>query len=114
MLGDGGRAPVREVRALEMLRDGERIQELSDHEFIVGSQTGRGFYRVRTDQSKGLVETCTCPDFAERLAACKHIYAVRHWLRAANSDEPRSDLPLPPSASQAGGHQLVSLQRLPD
>jgi transposase len=95
MLRDEGKLPIREVRALEMLRDGEHVQELSDHEFIVGSQTGSGFYRVKTDQTKGLAETCTCPDFSERLAACKHIFAVRHWVRAADGSEPDSPQPFP-------------------
>ena len=99
MLRDEGRLPVREVRALEMLKAGLRVLESSDHEFIVASQSGRGFYRVQTDQAKGLAETCTCPDFSDRLAPCKHIHVVRHWLRAATIEEPNPShtFPEPPA-----------------
>jgi len=93
------RLPVREVRGLEMLRDGKRVLEVSEHEFIVGSQTGKSLYRVRTGQTKGLTETCTCQDFNDRLAACKHIYVVRHWLAAVNdsSPNPPPSFPAPPA-----------------
>jgi transposase len=103
MLKDDGKAPIREVRALEMLRDGERVSEVSDHEFIVGSQSGRGFYRVKIGQDKGPTETCTCPDFEERVAACKHIYVVRHWLKAAEAGNPNPLHPLsqPPAKRAA-------------
>ncbi len=73
--------PTREVRALEMLQAGKRIAETSTPgEYVVASQSGNGFYRVRTVAPFGPVESCDCPDFIERRAPCKHIYLIRHWL----------------------------------
>jgi transposase len=72
----------REVRALEMLRDGHRVAESSTPgKFIVGSQSGKGLYHVEGVGIPGAFESCSCPDFEERNAPCKHIWAARHWIR---------------------------------
>jgi len=81
---------IREVRALEMLRQGHRVAEsATPGEFLVASQAGRGIYRVEGVGLPGTFESCTCPDFAERVTApCKHIYVVRHWLEAQSPADP--------------------------
>jgi hypothetical protein len=41
-------------------------------------------------------EACTCEDFAQRLAACKHIFLVRFWLAAPIVDGKPQFPPVPP------------------
>jgi len=82
--------PAREVRALDMLRGDARVGKVlgSDGDYVVPSQSGRGFYRVRIGNDPTLPETCTCPDFEERHAPCKHIYLVRMDQRAEEDPAP--------------------------
>ncbi|MGP8072100.1 MAG: transposase [Thermoplasmata archaeon] len=54
-------------------------------EFVVPSQSGSGFYRVRVGETPSIPDTCTCPDFEERSAPCKHIYLVRMDQQAEQS-----------------------------
>jgi hypothetical protein len=91
---------TREVRALEMLQAGVRVAGIlgSPGEYVVPSQSGKGLYRVRVGDHPGTTDTCTCPDFEERRAPCKHIRLV--WLdREAERTPPPSDglSPLEPS-----------------
>lgn len=44
--------------------------------YLVPSQSGKGKYKVNADK-----QTCSCPDFEIRQAACKHIYAVELTIR---------------------------------
>ncbi len=93
MATDSGRMTVREIRALEMLRDGHRVAESPiPGRYIVGSQSGKGLYQVDGVGIPDTFESCTCPDFDERTAPCKHIYLVRQWIRASR---------IPPSSSEA-------------
>ena len=73
---------ARQVRALDMLRADARVSSVLglDGEYVVPSQSGNGFYRVRLNGGLDGSETCTCPDFEERFAPCKHILFVRLWL----------------------------------
>jgi hypothetical protein len=91
----------REIRALEMLRDGHRVAESSTPgKFVVGSQTGKGLYHVEGVGIADAFESCSCPDFADRKAPCKHIWAVRHWIQGPDTVVPPEGSPLrrPPSA----------------
>ncbi len=93
MAADSGRMTVREIRALEMLRDGHRVAESPiPGRYIVGSQSGKGLYQVDGVGIPDAFESCTCPDFGERTAPCKHIYLVRQWIRASR---------IPPSSGEA-------------
>ena len=88
-------APPRELRALEMLRVGVRAAEGSTPgEFLVPSQSGKGFYRIRRSECPGQPETCECRDFLERNAPCKHVHFVRLWLKSP-------DQAVPPTLSQS-------------
>jgi hypothetical protein len=81
------RMESREARALEMLRGGSRVAESSKRgEYVVASQTGKGLYTVRIPGPLGGPGDCTCPDFAERRAPCKHMHLVRHWLSSDGGD----------------------------
>ena len=94
---DLGRLTSREIRALEMLRAGSRVAESSKPgEYVVASQTGKGLYVVRSPGPLGGPEDCTCPDYAERRVACKHVFLVRHWLSSdSGGSSPLSPAPHP-------------------
>src|SRR3990170_1717845 len=63
----------RQVRAWEMLSNGNEIKRLSENAYLVKSQSGNGYYLV---SKQGEDWTCECPDFLNRQIACKHIYAT--------------------------------------
>jgi len=64
---------ARQVRAWEMLSNGNEIKRLNENAYRVKSQSGNGFYLVTR---QGADWACECPDYANRQIACKHIYAV--------------------------------------
>jgi transposase-like protein/DNA-directed RNA polymerase subunit M/transcription elongation factor TFIIS len=64
---------TRQIRAWEMLSNGNEIKRINENAYRVHSQTGNGSYLVVRD---GMDWTCECPDFTNRQVACKHIYAV--------------------------------------
>jgi transposase len=75
------RLPSRERSALKMLLAGVRVVEGREPgEYLVPSQRRNGFYRVKLDVETVEGVSCTCKDFNDRHAPCKHIYVVRHWL----------------------------------
>jgi Transposase DDE domain/SWIM zinc finger len=81
------RMESREIRALEMLRGGSRVAESSrPGEYVVASQTGKGLYTVRIPGPLGGPGDCTCPDYSERRAPCKHMHLVRRWLSSEGAD----------------------------
>jgi len=86
----------RERKAVEMLLSGTRVAEDSaTGRFLVSSQSGNGFYTVEGVGVPDGFESCSCPDFEERLSPCKHIWAVRHWI-SDNGSEPGETDPLVP------------------
>jgi hypothetical protein len=64
---------ARQVRAWEMLSNGNEIKRIDENTYRVRSQSGNGFYFVSKD---GENWSCKCPDYENRQLACKHIYAV--------------------------------------
>lgn len=66
---------TRQHRGL-MIAATARIQQ-KDGAWIVPSQSARGRYTVRLDDGG----SCTCPDFAERQQACKHVFAVEFVIK---------------------------------
>ena len=98
---------ARQVRALEMLRGDVRIGKVlgSEGDYVVPSQSGKGFYRVHVPADPNTAETCSCPDFEERQAPCKHIHLVRMDQRAKKTP-PRhitpESLPQPVVRSEIG------------
>ena len=64
-----------------MFRSGARASQASfAGEFLVPSQHGNGFYRVRGVGADHQQETCDCPDFLDRHVPCKHIFFARRWI----------------------------------
>jgi transposase len=68
---------ARETRGKEIADQGDQIKKINDHSFKVKSQSGSGFYEVKSTES-GM--TCDCPDFLYRGGKCKHIAATRYYL----------------------------------
>jgi transposase-like protein len=64
---------TRQVRAWEMLSNGNEIKRINENAYRVKSQSGNGSYMVLRE---GLDWSCECPDFVNRQVACKHIYCV--------------------------------------
>jgi len=75
---------LREQRAFEMLDNGKIPQLVDKETFIVPSQTSDKKYTVR-NKSYWL---CDCLDFRHRHKVCKHILAVRLWVKLRNKTEP--------------------------
>jgi transposase len=70
-------ADMRDVRGKTIADQGNQIKKVNDHSFKVKSQSGSGFYEVKTTKT-GM--TCDCPDFVYRGGKCKHIAATRYYL----------------------------------
>ncbi len=64
---------ARQVRAWEMLSNGNEIKRIDENTYQVKSQSGNGYYAVTR---QGEDWACECPDYANRELACKHIYVV--------------------------------------
>ena len=67
----------RDLRGKAIADQGNQIKKVRDNSFKVKSQSGNGFYEVKTTKD-GM--TCTCPDFAYRGGKCKHIAATKYYL----------------------------------
>ena len=94
---------ARQLRALEMLQGDIRVGKVlgSEGDYVVPSQTGNGFYRVHVPADPNAAETCSCPDFEERQAPCKHIHLVRLDQRTEEeSPSPSGYGQTPPPAAQ--------------
>jgi putative transposase len=63
----------RQIRAWEMLSNGNEVKRINENAYRVKSQSGNGSYMVARN---GDDWTCECPDFVNRQVACKHIYCV--------------------------------------
>jgi transposase len=68
---------ARDERGKAIADQGHQIKKVNDHAFKVKSQSGKGFYEVRTTEN---VMTCTCPDFVYRGGKCKHVAATKYYL----------------------------------
>ena len=59
--------------------------------YLVPSQTGNGFHRVKLDPLP-FVPGCSCKDYEANQEDCKHVHAVRFYLDGLNPpDKPMSD-----------------------
>jgi transposase len=65
----------REVKALQIAAKSNLRRK--GNVWIVPSQAGHGEYEVTNDL---FTPRCTCPDFENRQASCKHIYAVSYVI----------------------------------
>lgn len=78
---------VREHRGLQIAASSEITQK--DGTWSVPSQRSGKTYTVRINPEP----SCTCADFESRRQACKHIYAVLHWLQ---HEQIGTAIPTPP------------------
>jgi hypothetical protein len=109
MLRDEKPPIPRELRALTMLEAGVRVAEAGPGEYLVPSESGVSFYRVTLQSPPDGQETCSCPDFEDRRAWCKHLFLVREWLSSSSETEaklaahvhPRRIRPNAPAFSKA-------------
>jgi len=67
----------RRVRGLEIAAT-RKITRQSAHAWLVPSTTAVHPKKYRVDTRE---ETCTCPDYEERTARCKHLFAVEFTER---------------------------------
>ena len=68
---------ARQIRGYAIISKGEQICKAGKDCYLIPSQSGNGKYKVCV----GDVWSCTCPDFEKRHSNCKHIFAVKFWLR---------------------------------
>lgn len=73
----------RQIRGFSILAKGDSPQKLDREEYSIPSQSGNGRYKVIHKQDW----SCECPDFRFRNVICKHIHAVRFWLKVRNKVE---------------------------
>ena len=84
-------AEPRTLRALEVLATAERWTKAHRKE------DGRPFFVIRGSQGRVYwtdTHDCTCPDYQQRRAVCKHVIAVRLWTareKARAAQRPRLD-----------------------
>jgi len=70
--------PERKIRGYSILAKGDDPIQIGKNKFKIPSQSHEGYYIV----TKGYrVWTCTCPDHKFRKVECKHICAVKFWLK---------------------------------
>jgi transposase len=67
----------RKARGKAIADQGDQIKKVADNSFKVKSQSGNGFYEVKSTK---MGMTCTCPDFVYHGGRCKHIMATRYYL----------------------------------
>src|SRR3954463_14790625 len=73
----------REQRGLE-IAERAKIHRKGSNVWAVPSQSGRGRYWVRLNDSKPF---CTCLDYELRAQKCKHIFAVKHTIKTEAEHE---------------------------
>lgn len=82
---------TRTIRGYAIIAKGDEPRRVGEGVYEVRSQSSSGFYRL-TKHNTGW--SCTCPDYVNRheeVGDCKHISALRLWLRAKQETE-RTDL----------------------
>ncbi|HQC25920.1 MAG TPA: DDE-type integrase/transposase/recombinase [Methanofastidiosum sp.] len=68
----------RMIRGYAIIAKGDEPILVSSDEFKIHSQSGKGYYLVRHGYK---VWTCNCPDHFYRGVECKHINAVKFWMK---------------------------------
>jgi len=68
----------RKIRGYSILAKGDDPIQIGENKYKIPSQSDNGYYIV----TKGYkVWNCTCPDCRYRKVECKHINAVKFWLK---------------------------------
>jgi transposase-like protein len=82
---------TRTIRGYAIIAKGDEPRKIRESVYEVRSQSGLGSYQL-TKHNTGW--SCTCPDYVNRheeVGDCKHIAALRLWLRAKEETE-RTDI----------------------
>lgn len=74
---------VREIRAYGILGKGDLPKIIDKENFLVPSQSSDKKYKVIHEQAW----SCDCPDFQKRKQECKHIKAIKLFLKLRNSQD---------------------------
>jgi transposase-like protein len=77
---------AREFRGKEIAIASNQIERVDPLNYLVKSQSGRGFYTVHSDTPDGW--QCSCPDHVYRDVKCKHIWAVEFSLKLRQAVKP--------------------------
>ena len=82
---------TRTIRGYAIIAKGDEPRRISEGVYEIRSQSGSGSYRL-TKRNTGY--ECTCPDYVnrhEQFGDCKHVNALRLWLKAKEETE-KSDI----------------------
>jgi putative transposase len=82
---------TRTIRGYAIIAKGDEPGRISEGAYEIRSQSGLGVYRL-TKHNTGW--DCTCPDYVNRhevVGECKHVNALRLWLKAKEDTE-RTDV----------------------
>ena len=82
---------TRTIRGYAIIAKGDEPRRISEGLYEVRSQSGLGSYQL-TKHNTGY--SCSCPDYVNRhevVGDCKHVNALRLWLKAKEETE-RTDI----------------------
>ncbi|MGQ9470014.1 MAG: SWIM zinc finger family protein [Nitrososphaerales archaeon] len=83
---------ARAIRGYAIIAKGKEPKHLAKEQYQISSQNGNGKYIMAKNDSRW---TCTCPDHIYRKVDCKHINAVRLWLKLKEKMESADVFDLP-------------------
>jgi putative transposase len=86
---------TRTIRGYAIIAKGDEPRKVAEGVYEIRSQSNSNFYRL-TKHNTGW--SCTCPDYVNRheeVGDCKHVSALRLWLRAKQETERRDVFELP-------------------
>jgi len=89
---------TRTIRGYAIIAKGDEPKKVGNAVYEMASQSGSGVYRL-TKHNTGW--SCTCPDYVnrhEKVGDCKHVSALRLWLRAKQETERTDVFELPKTA----------------
>jgi putative transposase len=99
--GFSGMAQVsqtRTIRGYAIIAKGDEPRRVGDGVYEIRSQSGSGSYRLMKHNTGW---SCTCPDYVNRheeVGDCKHVSALRLWLKAKEATERTDTFELPKTA----------------
>ncbi len=82
----------RQIRGYSILAKGDEPQKVGQSLYRIPSQNGNGVYLVTL--RKYLTE-CMCSDYQTRKIECKHIHAVRFWLKFRKAIQQHEQFEIP-------------------
>ena len=86
---------TRTIRGYAIIAKGDEPRRVGEGVYEVRSQSGSGFYRLSKHNTGW---SCTCPDYMNRheiVGDCKHVNALRLWLKAKEATERTDTFDLP-------------------